>query len=154
MTPDSTQDSPSASTSSQSLERPALSPGLEATIEATVLMEWTRAHYESRFPAVFSTPAMIGLMEGASSKAVAPALADGTFTVGTRIEVDHLKAIPVDAPVTVSAKLVEINGRSLIFDVEARSKELIVGRGRITHVVVDLARFQSIASGNKTPATK
>ena len=62
-------------------------------------MEWTRAHYESHFPAVFSTPAMIGLMEGAASKAVAPALAPGTFTVGTHIEVDHLKAIAVGAPV-------------------------------------------------------
>jgi fluoroacetyl-CoA thioesterase len=120
--------------------------GLTGTLEAIVRMEWTRAHFEPHFPAVFSTPAMIGLMEGAIANAVAPTLAENTFTVGTRVEVDHLKAIPVGAPVLASAKLIEVQGRHLIFEVEARSNELLIGRGRIHHAIVDLSRFQRIAS--------
>jgi fluoroacetyl-CoA thioesterase len=131
--------------------RPALEPGLEGTLEATVRMEWTRAFYDPQFPAVFSTPAMIALMEGAVARAVAPALAEGTFTVGRRIEVDHLKAVPIGAVVVASAKLAEVNGRILIFDVEARSQGVVIGRGRISHTIVELARFQRIASSGDTP---
>ena len=138
-------------TSNITTARPALAPGLEATLEVRVLMEWTRAHYDARLPAVFSTPAMIGLMEGAVSKALAPALEEGKFNVGTRVEVDHLKAVPVGAKVLFWAKLAEVNGRFLVFDVEARSGGNVIGRGRITHAIVDLARFQSIASGNIAP---
>lgn len=128
-----------------------LAPGLTGTLEAIVRMEWTRAHFEPHFPAVFSTPAMIGLMEGAIANAVAPTLAENTFTVGTRVEVDHLKAIPVGAPVLASATLVEIQGRHLIFEVEAHSNELLIGRGQIHHAIVDLSRFQRIASPSDAP---
>lgn len=131
--------------------RPPLAPGLEGSLEAVVLMEWTRAHYGSDFPAVFSTPAMIALMEGATSNALAPTLAEGTFNVGTRVEVDHVKAIPVGAPVSTWAKLAEIQGRTLIFEVEARSRGVVIGRGRIHQVIVSLARFQSIASSGAPP---
>ena len=51
--------------------------------------------------------------------------------VGVRIEVDHLKAVPVGATVIVFSKLVEIDGRRLIFEVEARSGADVIGRGRI-----------------------
>jgi fluoroacetyl-CoA thioesterase len=137
---------------------PAFVPGMEGTLDATVRMEWTRAFYDPRFPAVFSTPAMIALMEGAIATTVNPVLAPGTFTVGTRIEVDHVKAVPVGAAVSASAKLAEIRGRVLIFDVEARSGGDVIGRGRIFHTLVDLARFQRIApsgvpSGNTSGAT-
>jgi predicted thioesterase len=52
-----------------------LQPGLEARVEKDVPFEWTIAYYDARFPAVFSTPAMIGMMEWAAEKAVQPALA-------------------------------------------------------------------------------
>jgi fluoroacetyl-CoA thioesterase len=139
-------------TDSTSPPEPApLAPGLTGTLESIVRMEWTRANFEPHFPAVFSTPAMIGLMEGAIANAVAPRLAENTFTVGTRVEVDHLKAIPVGAPVLASARLVEIQGRHLIFEVEAHSNELLIGRGRIHHTIVDLARFHRIASPSDAP---
>lgn len=129
---------------------------MEGTLDATVRMEWTRAFYDPQFPAVFSTPAMIALMEGAIARAVAPALTPGTFTVGRRVEVDHLKAIPIGAPVSAWAKLAEVRGRVLLFDVEARSGESVIGRGRISHTLVDLARFQKIAASGdaQAPASK
>jgi predicted thioesterase len=88
---------------------------------------------------------MIGMMEGACAQAIATALPPGTMSVGTRIEVDHLKALPVGAHVVATARLAEVNGRFLVFDVEARSGEFVIGRGRISHAIVDLARFARIA---------
>ncbi len=125
-------------------EKPAPSPlefrpplGLEATIERVVLPEHTIQHVNPNLPPVFSTPSMIGLMEHATVQAVLPTLPPGFITVGTRIEVDHLKAVPDGATVHAHAKLVGYKGRFLIFDVEARSGEHVIGRGRVFRAVVD-----------------
>jgi len=129
-----------------SASKPAvLQPGLEARIEKDVPFEWTIAYYDARFPAVFSTPAMIGMMEWAAEKAVQPALPAGSMTVGTRIEVDHLKAVPMGTHVSASARLVEINGRFLVFEVEARSEKDLIGRGRVFRAIVEAERFSSEA---------
>ncbi len=118
-------------------QRPRI--GLEATIERVVLFEHTIRHFNPNLPAVFSTPSMIGLMEHASVQAVMPELPPGAITVGTRIEVDHLKAVPPGATVRASAKLVEYRGRFLVFDVEARSGEHVIGRGRVFRAIVEPA---------------
>ncbi len=82
-----------------------IEPGLEGSIERDVAQEWTLVHYDPRLPAVFSTPAMIGLMEIAASHTIQPLLPPGALTVGTRIEVDHLKAVPAGVVVVANAKL-------------------------------------------------
>ncbi len=120
---------------------PALAPGLEARIEREVPFEWTIAHYDPRLPAVLSTPAMIGMMETAAAQAVQPALPPGAITVGTRIEVDHLKAVPAGARVAAKARFAERNGRYLVFDVEATSGEEVIGRGRVYRAIVEVSRF-------------
>jgi len=129
-----------------------LQPGLEGRFEHAVLPEWTIAHWDARLPAVFSTPAMIGMMEAATAIAVEPALAEGTITVGTRIEVDHLKAVPVQTLVTAWARLTDINGRILGFDAEARAGELLIGKGRVYRAIVDLSRFHEKAA--QTPPAR
>ena len=73
-------------------DRPRI--GLESSVEKVIPPEWTLAAFDPRLPAVLSTPAMIGMMEIAASQAVQPELPPGAITVGTRIEVDHLKAVP------------------------------------------------------------
>ena len=91
-------------------------------------------------------------MEMASSRAIRPALPPGSITVGVRIEVDHLKAVPAGATVIAVSKLVEIDGRRLIFEVEARSGADVIGRGRIFHTIVEHSRFAAIAAGK--PASR
>ncbi len=132
-------------------EIPALAAGLEARYERVVPIEWTIAQYDSRLPAVFSTPAMIGMMEMAAAKAVQPALPAGTLTVGTRIEVDHLRAAPAGATVVASAKLVEVSGRFLTFEVEARNGSEVIGRGRVFRAIVELSRFLQKAATSSQP---
>jgi fluoroacetyl-CoA thioesterase len=115
--------------------RPRL--GLEATIERVVQPEHTIQHVNPNLPPVFSTPSMIGLMEHATVQAVLPELPPGFITVGTRIEVDHLKAVPTGATVRAHAKLVGYRGRFLIFEAEARSGDHIIGRGRVFRAIVE-----------------
>lgn len=125
--------------------------GLEGRYERVVLQEWTLAHMDPNWPAVFTTPAMIGMMEMASSYAVKPALPPGSITVGVRIEVDHFKPVPVGATVTAVSRLVEIDGRRLIFEAEARSGEDVIGKGRVFHTIVDHTRFLAGAKKKHTP---
>ncbi len=124
-------------------ERPRFSPkiGLEAAVEQVVPHEWTIAAYDPRLPDVLSTPAMIGMMEVAAAQAVMPALPPGAITVGTRIEVDHLKAVAAGAHVKATARLAKHDGRFLVFEVEARSGNHVIGRGRVYRAVVEKQSF-------------
>ena len=129
---------PRKSSSEPDIQRPRI--GLEATVEAVVPLEWTIQAIDGRLPAVLSTPRMIQLMEHASTRAVLSELPPGTISVGTRIEVDHLKAVPDGAVVHAHARLTGYKGRFLIFDVEARSGEIVIGRGKVFRAIVEPAK--------------
>ena len=124
-------------------DRPRI--GLESSVEKVIPPEWTLAAFDPRLPAVLSTPAMIGMMEIAASQAVQPALPPGAITVGTRIEVDHLKAVPGGTTVRATARLVKHEGRFLVFDVEARSGEHVLGRGKVFRAIVEPKKFTTQA---------
>src|SRR5271156_6161214 len=124
-------------------ERPRI--GLEATVEKVIPPEWTLAAFDPRLPAVLSTPAMIGMMDIAASHAALPELPPGAITAGSRIEVDHLKAVPGVTPVRATARLVKHEGRFLVFDVEARSGEHVLGRGRVFRAIVEPKKFTTQA---------
>jgi len=129
-------------------ERPHI--GLEAAIEKIVPREWTLAHFNSQLPAVLSTPAMIGMMEIAAAQAVQADLPAGAITVGTRIEVDHLKGVPEGTSVRATARLVEHKGRFMIFEVEASAGEHVIGRGRVYRAIVEPAKFHAKAHTRKS----
>jgi fluoroacetyl-CoA thioesterase len=133
-------------------EFPKIPIGTSLRIEKTVPPEWTISAYDPRLPSVFSTPAMIGMMEVAAANAVHSHLPDGMITVGTRIEVDHLKAAPVGALVWATAKLISQDRRLLIFDVEAGTGEIIIGRGRVFRAIVEPKSFGSKASARSSPS--
>ncbi len=126
-----------------------IEPGIEGTLERVVKPEWTLTYFDPKLPGVFSTPSMIALMEMTTSHAIAPFLPPGALTVGTRIEVDHLRAVPAGVTAISKAKLVEVNGRRLIFEVEVSSGGSTIGRGFVHRAIVTHERFQGIASGKQ-----
>ncbi|MFY9530116.1 MAG: hotdog domain-containing protein [Candidatus Acidiferrales bacterium] len=124
----------------------SLKKGLHASVEKVVPREWTIAAYDERLPDVLSTPSMIGMMEVAAAKAVEPALPRGAITVGTRIEVDHLKAVPAGTTVRATARLTGHEGRFLVFQVEAKAGEHVIGRGKVYRAIVEPNNFREKAS--------
>ncbi|HKV28102.1 MAG TPA: hotdog domain-containing protein [Candidatus Acidoferrales bacterium] len=120
---------------------PGIAKGLHSKIECVVPFEWTIAAYDSTLPAVFSTPAMIGLMELAAAQAIRPHLPAGTISVGTRIEVDHLKAVGQGEKVEATARLTGMRGRFLVFETEARADETLIGSGRVFRAIVVTENF-------------
>ena len=91
---------------------------------------------------VFGTPAMIALMEEASINAVDNDLPGGYATVGTELNIKHKAATPEGMNITASAELIEIDGRKLIFKVEAFDEAEKIGEGSHKRYIIELDRFR------------
>ena len=119
----------------------ALELGLKGESTTTVVHENTAAYVGAGGVEVFATPMMIGLMENAAWQAVANRLEAGYVTVGTLVNVRHLAATPLGQKVRATAELVEIDGRRLVFRVEAYDEQQKIGEGFHERFIVNLERF-------------
>lgn len=94
---------------------------------------------------VLGTPRLLAWLEAATCACLAPVVPDGSTSVGTRVQVEHLAASPVGASVEVSASSAYVDGRLHRLTVSARdtSSGKVLAAGEITRVVVDSERFMS-----------
>lgn len=92
---------------------------------------------------VLSTPAMIALMENASFKAVEASLNHGEGTVGTAVNILHLKASPLGESIKATSTLTKIEGRHLFFDVIAEDSIGIIGKGTHERFIINVEKFLS-----------
>lgn len=93
-------------------------------------------------PQVLATGFFVGLLEWACIQAINPYLDWPTEqTVGTHIDVSHCAATPPGLTVTVKVILTGIEGRRLLFDVEAHDGVDLIGKGRHERFLIDRARF-------------
>src|SRR5438874_13582468 len=118
-----------------------LSVGIVHELNATVEPHMLARAVGSGGIDVLSTPSMIGLMERAAHDAVARLVPDGQVTVGTRVDIRHLAATPLGMAVRTRAELVEIDGRRLVFNVDAFDAHEKIGEGTHERAVVDPARL-------------
>ena len=118
-----------------------LTPGLSAELKITVGEADTASKWGSGLVPVYSTPAMVGLMEAAAVKALDGQLEPGQTSVGGRIDVRHLAATPVGMSVHARAELTAFNGRKLSFRVEAWDEVEKIGEGLHERFVIDTDKF-------------
>ncbi|EPR14372.1 thioesterase family protein [Ruminiclostridium papyrosolvens] len=90
---------------------------------------------------VFATPAMIALMEKAASLAVQNYIDEDSSTVGTMINIKHIAATPVGMNVTARAELAEIDGKRLVFTVEAFDGKAKIGEGQHERFIINAQKF-------------
>lgn len=89
---------------------------------------------------VYATPAMICHMELA---AFSLAEKEGHQTVGTKVDISHLRACRIGTEVTVTAELTEVDGRRLEFNVRAEDEKGLLGEGKHQRFIIDPERFMS-----------
>ncbi|MCX6038254.1 MAG: thioesterase family protein [Chloroflexi bacterium] len=118
-----------------------LSPGLSAELEHTVTDADTASRWGSGGLPVFSTPALVGLMESAAVAALSGHLSPGQTTVGGHIDVRHLAATPVGMQVRARAELTAVEGRKLVFKVQAWDEVELIGEADHDRFVIDEAKF-------------
>jgi len=98
---------------------------------------------------VFATPAMIALMEKAATLAVQEYLPEGSSTVGTMINVKHIAATPAGMNVAAQATLIEVEGKRLLFTVEAFDGEDKIGEGQHERYIINVDKFMARTNGKK-----
>jgi predicted thioesterase/predicted N-acetyltransferase YhbS len=114
----------------------------QATLSFTVNDEDTAEALGSGDLPVLATPRLLAWCEATAFAALAPLLADGETSVGTRVELEHTRGSRVGARVEVTATSVFRDGRLHRFSVLAREAAgRVVGTGEVTRVVVDAERF-------------
>ena len=118
-----------------------LTPGLSAELSITVTDADTASKWGSGLVPVYSTPALVGLMEAAAVKALEGQLETGKTTVGGHIDVHHLAATPVGMTVRARAELTAIDGRKLTFQVVAWDEAEKIGEALHERFLVDTEKF-------------
>ena len=106
-------------------------------VEAKHAIDFTSA----RMPPVLSTPSLIGFLERAAREALAAFLEPGESSVGSEIEVRHLAPTPCGDLVVCTARIIQVAGATIAFQVEARDRQEVIARGFHRRRVIDLERF-------------
>ena len=91
---------------------------------------------------VLATPFIVAWFEEAARTLATLHLEPGLGTVGSLVTARHLAPTPVGMTVTVKATLRKIDGRRLLFDLEARDDREKIAEGENERIVVSLAKFR------------
>lgn len=93
---------------------------------------------------VFSTPSMISEMEETCRLLLKEEfLPDEEWdSVGTLVNIRHLKATPVGAEIKLKAKVVNVNNRRVTFEVDAVDKIEKIGEGIHERTIINVPEFR------------
>ena len=124
-----------------------LKPGITKTSGKMVRFDDTAARHGSGLIEVFATPALVELMENTAQLSTQPYLPEGCLTVGTEINVKHIKATPVGMEVFCESTLTAVEGKKLIFDIKAWDEKGDIGIATHMRYIVDRKKFmENLAS--------
>lgn len=119
-----------------------LKTGIKGHQELVVTQELTAKNMGSGVMDVFATPAMLALMEKTAFTSVAEYLNEGCGSVGTKVDIEHVASSPVGMKITCDSELIEIEGRKLVFKVEAYDEKCLIGKGTHERFIVENKKFQ------------
>ena len=104
-------------------------------------------------PEVFATGFLVGLIEWACIRAINPHIDwPQEQTVGTHIEISHEAATPPGFEITVSVELTAVEGKKLVFTVEAHDGVDRISRGRHERFIINKKKFDARLEEKKDKA--
>jgi fluoroacetyl-CoA thioesterase len=121
------------------MKNEALTPGVSRTetYETTERMRATQLASD-----VFSTPSMIGLMEGTCVRLTEPYLDENEQTVGIHVDVYHTAPTKIGQKVTVTAEILEVQGNKIRYTVSAKNDSGVqIGHGTHRRAVINTKKF-------------
>ncbi len=117
--------------------------GMTGHQELVVTEEFTAKAMGSGELMVFATPAMLALMEKTAYLSVAGALEEGSGSVGTMVHLTHSAASPVGMKVTCDSRLVAVDGRKLVFEIEVKDEAGTIGQATHERFIIFNEKFQA-----------
>lgn len=115
---------------------PGIRPGLRGEREFPVTEGMATTHAGGQ--GVLTTPDLISAIEDTAQEVTAPLLPPDHTTVGFEVAVRHMAAAPVGARVRIVTELLEVDGRKLLFRVEASTARGRIGDGTHRRTIVRL----------------
>ena len=126
----------------------SLKPGIEYELVYLVPESKTVPHLYPEapefqvMPRVFATGFMVGLMEWACLLAILPHLDwPEEQSVGTHVNLSHSAATPPGLEVRAKVKRVQVDGRRLVFEVEAHDGVDTICKGTHERFLINAAKF-------------
>ena len=92
-------------------------------------------------PPVLSTPHVIWMLEESAMRLLKPFLGGDEMTLGTHVDVEHLRPALVGDEVTFRAKVVQASEREILFRVEATLEGETLARGLHRRTVISKSRL-------------
>ncbi|MBT3254896.1 MAG: thioesterase family protein [Deltaproteobacteria bacterium] len=125
-----------------------LQPGIEheftynITKSKTVPALYPEASELQVMPEVFATGYMVGLIEWTCIRALNPHLEwPEEQTVGTHLDLSHMAPTPPGLSVTAKVRLLEVDGKRLVFEVEAHDGIDQIARGKHERFIINKRKF-------------
>jgi formyl-CoA transferase len=115
-----------------------LSPGVSASL--TWVVEERHCTRRGDYD-IFSTPNLVHLIEDAAIEALAPYLAPGEGSVGSKVEIAHVAPTLKGASVTATATVTEVDRRRVAFSVVAEDQNGKIGEGTHERFTINLDKF-------------
>lgn len=128
-----------------------LEPGLIGETEMIVTEADTAARWGSGLVPVLGTPALVGLMERAAVRTLSRCLLPEQTSVGGQIDVRHMAPTPVGMRVRARAELTQVDGRRLVFQIEAWDETEQIGKATHERFIVHEERFITMAQRKAEP---
>ncbi|MBQ7792329.1 MAG: thioesterase family protein [Clostridia bacterium] len=125
--------------------------GLQNEVTYTVSENHTAITLESGNARVLSTPYLAASLEKAAHELCFPYLEEGTATVGTHLNLNHLAATPVGMKVTAKATVTEADGRKIVFHLEAFDEREKIAEGTHTRFIIQSEKFQARCDAKLEP---
>jgi len=105
---------------------------------------------------VYATPMLVRDIEMACREFLLGHLDPGEDSVGTRVELDHLAPTLVGMTVRLEAKVAEVKGRAVTFEISGSDGVDTICRGKHSRFIVDVKQTESrlAAKAQKAQAAK
>lgn len=93
---------------------------------------------------VYATPCMISFMELTSTKLIDQFLEGDEITVGTMVNIKHLKASPLGSKITCKSTITQVTGKFITLDVNCYMNETtLIGTGVHGRFIVEKEKFEN-----------
>ena len=117
--------------------------GIKGHQETTVTAADVASSVGSGTLQVFATPIMVALMEKAAFLSIEPLLERGQSSVGTRINIEHVRSTAMGKKVWAESEIIAVDRRKLSFKVAAYDEKGLIGQGEHERFIIDIEKFLS-----------